>query len=201
MMIFDILQIGAHVGDTFYDPIFKRLSQHSLSALLVEPLPFLMDQLRKNYAGSPADIVFEQSAIADYNGFIDIYHADPARFNYGHDEVVSALGSTSKKQLLKDRMHMRNQEVHTSRVPCMTLTGLISKHSITQVSEVYIDVEGLDIQVMRQLPVEQLRPSLVQFEHKHAEKTDIREQVLRMTAMGYAVEHTREDTIFTKGAG
>jgi hypothetical protein len=43
-----IIQIGAHVGNTSNDPIFNEIDE-TTKIVLVEPVPFLFNQLQTNY--------------------------------------------------------------------------------------------------------------------------------------------------------
>jgi len=40
------IQIGSHVGNTINDPLFNIVDQHT-TLILVEPVPFLFEQLKK----------------------------------------------------------------------------------------------------------------------------------------------------------
>ena len=43
-----ILQIGSHIGDTINDPIFNNVDE-TTKLFLVEPVPYLFEQLKINY--------------------------------------------------------------------------------------------------------------------------------------------------------
>ena len=47
-MIETIIQIGSHVGKTCNDPIFNVVDNNT-KLILVEPVPFLFEQLKINY--------------------------------------------------------------------------------------------------------------------------------------------------------
>lgn len=63
---FSFVQIGANDG-VRWDPLHDLILKHHLVGLLVEPLPDMFEQLKKNYV-SESQLSFENVAIATENG-------------------------------------------------------------------------------------------------------------------------------------
>ncbi len=75
-----IIQIGSHVGNTINDPIFNYVhlnnSTTSIRLFLIEPVPYLFEQLKKNYnekfGTNNQNIVFINKAVSNFIGEIEM---------------------------------------------------------------------------------------------------------------------------------
>ncbi len=74
---FFFVQVGANVGDTPQDPLYRSVLKYGWHGLLVEPLTHAMEQLRSNYEGCDG-LVFEQCAISDKAGDRTLHFPDEA---------------------------------------------------------------------------------------------------------------------------
>jgi FkbM family methyltransferase len=72
---FFFVQVGANVGDTPQDPLYRSIQKYGWHGLLVEPLTHAMAQLRTNYAGCEG-LLFEQCAISDAEGDRTLHFPD-----------------------------------------------------------------------------------------------------------------------------
>lgn len=122
---FFFVQIGAHVGNTWNDPIFRRLvspvpsvdvpRRRNWRGVLVEPVPHLFRELQKNYAAVPkGQLVFENSAVCDSSLPSQVFYsvsesAQKEIRRYcaiegncritGSDQWISQIGSLHRHQL------------------------------------------------------------------------------------------------------
>jgi hypothetical protein len=94
---FSIVQIGAYVGDTSNDPLYRFLHEvlpgrPQATVVLVEPVAEYFERLKEAYEVLPA-VRLEQVAIAEQDCERPFYRlgVDPAQ--YGHPEWLSQLGS------------------------------------------------------------------------------------------------------------
>lgn len=95
---FSIVQVGAYIGDSPNDPLFKFLckqldaanSNRDAKVVLVEPIREYFDQLRENYS-NVANIEFENIAIAEMDGEMEMYRLDVNPTDYGYPEWLTQL--------------------------------------------------------------------------------------------------------------
>jgi len=84
------VQIGAHVGRTRGDPLFPYSYKYGWSGVLVEPLPFIFNELVRNYYNPnatsftpkgeperPWTVAFENAALCDEVGTAEFEYVDP----------------------------------------------------------------------------------------------------------------------------
>lgn len=86
-----IIQIGSHVGNTCNDPIFNTINDNNTKLILVEPVPYLFEELKKNYREkypNNKNIFFINKAISNFIGEIEMTIPSEKmifqNFHYGH---------------------------------------------------------------------------------------------------------------------
>src|SRR6266700_5808911 len=74
------VQIGANDG-MHGDPLRSLILKHaSWGGILVEPVPYAFERLKKNYAGR-SNLHFENVAVSDCAGFMPFYYVSEAALN------------------------------------------------------------------------------------------------------------------------
>eukprot|EP00938_MAST-03A_sp_MAST-3A-sp1_P004802 g4802.t1 len=123
---FFFVQIGAHVGNTWNDPIYHRLMKpipdvdiphrKNWRGILVEPVPHLFRKLQENYANVPkGQLLFENSAICDRTGPGHTFYSITERVQQavksyceeegnqcllsGTAQIISQIGSLDREHL------------------------------------------------------------------------------------------------------
>lgn len=220
---FFVLQIGAHVGNTPNDPVFRHLvgepgdSQNSSPAagkqppwhaLLVEPLPHLVQQLQANYRSAAAQgrVQFAAVAVCDEAGSQPFYHVAPNTAEAGvraaaESDAVSPTQLGSLLQATVSRAAIPDgYTVVTSHVQCFTLRQLLQQYRVAAASVDYlqVDCEGYDWRIVRTAVREVgLHPALVRMESKHLDDTDMAAAWRELTQVhGYrCAELGSEDTV------
>src|SRR5882672_10107810 len=132
-----VLQIGAMDGVRF-DLLHAHLIKGGWRGLLVEPLPDMIEKLRQTYAAH-TELVTENCAIANHDGIMTLYRADPAAIEAGILPETS-LGMTSA---FKDR-GLPQDYTQPIEVPCFPLQRVLDRHNVTAINLVVIDTEGAD---------------------------------------------------------
>ena len=215
---FCIIQIGANVGNTPEDPLYRFLGEElaSLSpeqrdrskVILVEPVKACFDRLRENYAGLPC-VRFEQAAVAETSDPRDFFslNTDPAE--YGYPTWLSGLGSLRPDRMtsLWDRYEKHHGEERyeelrrfyfdhrvVEQVPCMTFHELIDRHAVEAVDLLQIDAEGYDYRILRTIDFTHIRPAFINYERVllHDDEAACRRM---MTDAGYALADCGQDTL------
>ena len=165
------LQIGANDGEQ-RDPLRAEILGREWSGVLIEPVPFVFERLRRNYAGIQR-VRLLNLAVADHDGHVPLYHLaesdDPSLPRW-----YDALGSLRREVVARHREFIPDIEdrLVTTDVPCVTPSTLVDRYELGKVDVVQIDTEGFDYEILRRLPFDRLDPSLVIYEHHHLTDSD-----------------------------
>lgn len=159
------LSIGAMDGVTF-DDFAGYISMYNFPTLFVEPMAEMFRRLTENIKGDKHK--FENSAISDYDGEIEMLSIDTNVIDqklihecfYGMSAVYppkNGLGSEGDRATVE-------KYGYKLKVPCLTLESLLKKHNITSIDVFKTDVEGHDWHIFKQLDLEKYRPKLIYLE-------------------------------------
>lgn len=165
------VQIGANDGKQ-RDPLRAQILACDWSGVLIEPVPFVFERLRRNYAGVDR-VRLLNLAVADHDGHVALHHLaesdDPSLPRW-----YDALGSLRRDVVARHRQFIPDIEdrIVTTEVPCLTPSSLVEQHEIGPVDVVQIDTEGYDYEILRRLPMDRLEPALVIYEHHHLSSAD-----------------------------
>jgi FkbM family methyltransferase len=198
-MHLDYLQIGANIGDTGGDPIFKLLKETD-AAILIEPVTWLYETLVTNYKRRIPNnnFIFLNIAISDHDGHLNLYV--PSRKNdFGAFPCyIPELASVNSGHIEHHCSH--GILVDTINVECKTLNSLIVLHNIESISNLVIDTEGHDVPILMNLDLTNIKPNNIYFENRHTDGADKRGEkytllINRLKDNGYrVVDETGGDT-------
>ena len=168
------IEIGSNDGEQ-HDHLQPWIRSSGWTGLMVEPVPYVFERLRRNYGGLER-ITFENVAIADRDGRLPFYHlreADPEE----RDRLPSwydGIGSLSRANVLAHRRHIPDigERIVRSEVPCLAFESLCRRHDVTTVDLLVVDAEGYDAEILRHIDFSARRPRLVVYEHFHLEPDD-----------------------------
>ncbi|MGP0067390.1 MAG: FkbM family methyltransferase [Isosphaeraceae bacterium] len=184
---FFFVQIGANDG-VCVDPIRKYVIKSHWRGLLVEPVPHLFRKLVENYRDE-TELVFENVAIAPQDGVMSLYTVD----GVAPDFYMYGLASFDKNHLRK--YLPKNFPIKELKVPTLSLATLLSKHSVTKIDLLQIDVEGYDYEIIKMIDFETIKPKIINFENEHINKIDLSECYGLLAAHGYDLATSGADTI------
>jgi FkbM family methyltransferase len=192
------IQVGSNNGVTG-DPIHTFIQQYGWKGVLVEPVPYLFEELVKNYQSYAGSLIFENSAIGNQDGRLPFYRlqkSDKPDLPVWYDQ----LGSFNKEVIWRHRSAIPHFDelVMEDNVNTMTFESLIRKHNISKTDLLHIDTEGYDYEVLKGTPLVKLGIELVMFEHVHLSDSDYRcaLNLLRKQGFVYGINYT--DTIAVK---
>lgn len=172
-MFLNILQIGAFTGNDDVHDIIRNEPQ--INALLIEPVPWNFDILKRNYSDvkNLNRIIFDDIVINTYDGecqFNCIEHTD-YKYNDTSNKKNWALEISSLKfDLIKDHsVFLKKNEFKykTLNLKCLTPSSLLKKYNITDIELLKIDAEGFDYEILMNWPFDIIKPKYVQFETAH----------------------------------
>ncbi len=168
-----VLQIGSNDGKSD-DPIFSILQrQDSWRALLVEPVPYLFERLKQNYARNNR-VQFANVAVAEKSTTSVFYYLDgSAKLSLPALPIWSdQLGSFDKKHITKHLGAVVEPFIKSLEIPAVSLSTLLEQHAVSRIDVLHIDTEGYDWKILQQLNLKRFRPKVILFEYKHLQENE-----------------------------
>ncbi|MEM1318952.1 MAG: FkbM family methyltransferase [Bacteroidota bacterium] len=168
-----LVQIGSNDGKTG-DPLYPLLQKHpSWKALFVEPVPYVFEQLRKNYPDHQR-FRFENVAI-NKGEQLSFHWVDPkARDTYPDLPYwFDQLGSFDKQHILKHFDGKLAPFIISKELEGIPLPTLFERNQVQQIDILHIDTEGYDWTILSQLDLAQHRPKFILYEHNHLSSADL----------------------------
>ncbi len=164
-----VVDVGANAG-IFSLPIAKGAGTNA-RFLMIEPNPEMLARLRANIAlNGLADVVVEEAAIGDEEGRANLF------FSPNGNPGEARLGVSF------------SEDAGGIDVPVVTLPGLATKHELTEIDLLKVDVEGMEDRViLPALQDDRLTVRRIYFEDSHSEhwNADI---VSELKKSGYSEE-------------
>lgn len=201
-----LVQIGAFIGATDNDPIYRFLqetkdSKTRLQAVLVEPVKEFFEQLKENYRGLRG-VSFENVAIAKTFGPQRFYRLGVDPVAYGFPAWLSQLGSLKEERMTimwdscersEDckNFYLKHRVVDT--IDCITSDILFEKHGIKDLDLLQIDAEGYDFEILSSIDFEKVRPTFINYERMLLGEKEPECRAM-MRAAGYRLIDYQQDT-------
>ena len=160
-----IIQIGSHVGNTCNDPIFN-IVDNTTKLILVEPVPFLFEQLKYNYTNkfiNNQNIIFINKAASNFIGEIEMTIPSPKNDFSKFPFWASQLASVNPEHAIG---HINNLLVEKITVKTTTINEIVKEYAITQIDLLHTDTEGHDYTILMDYNFK-IKPKIIMFEHKH----------------------------------
>jgi len=163
---FFFVNIGANDGVS-NDPIYPFLRKYGWSGIAVDPLGYVCDELRRNYAQFER-VVVEQAAIS----------STPQPFYFIAPDATDAsfirqIGSMHRDYIEKTIAMQRLYEfqgpvrvglehaIQQVEVPCLTFEQLLTKHAVQRIDFLNIDAEQSDFDILMMIDFTRWRPSIL----------------------------------------
>jgi FkbM family methyltransferase len=178
-----VLQVGACDGTT-NDPIYHFIVKGAAKAVLLEPNPFAFVRLQRTYA-SLANARLIEVAIGDHDGEAYLYRIKQTDKLDSEVDITLQVASFSRKHL--EKHGARPDTIERIRVPCRTLSSLVTELGLTKIDLLQIDAEGFDAAVVRMALNLPLRPDCISFEHVHLATSDRGPLFDSLKASGYCL--------------
>lgn len=206
---FSVIQIGAFIGNTDNDPLFRTLGERLREVhgklIVIEPVRTFYEKLVENYKGVPG-VVFENVAISDHSGPAAFYRLGVDPVAHGYPAWLSQLGSLKEERMtelwdqyeadkrLKD-FYLAHRVQET--VQCITFTELMSRHNLTKVDLLQVDVEGYEFEILRTIDFRKWPVRFVNYECVLLHKGKANAETL-MREWGYRLVDYGQDTFCFK---
>ena len=192
------IQIGSNNGVSA-DPINKLILDNNWHGILIEPIQYLYEELKKNYNSIKNRLVFENCAIANSSGNQKFYRLQKSNLPdlpYWYDQI----GSFNKEVVLKhaDLVPHFDDLLIEENVKAITFGDLINKHSIKNIDLIQIDTEGYDFEILKMIPFSELKVDFIMFENQHLASSDFKKAIKMLKKQGYKIGSQYKDTIAVK---
>jgi len=190
------VQIGSHDGQQ-QDHLRDLIVQHNWTGIMVEPVPYVFERLRRNY-GHLERITLESVAIGPSDGMVPFYHLadtdDAGR--PGLPIWFDALGSLRRDVVLAHQPYIPDIEerlVETA-VPCLTFDSLCRRHGVDAIDILLTDTEGYDYEILRCVDFSCVRPKMIIYESLHLSELEKAACVEYLEGFGYRTQAYWHDT-------
>ena len=187
------VQIGSCDGKT-NDPLHDVVRSQQWSGVLVEPVPWLFEQLVSNYEGVPG-LHFFQVAVGGGEGPMTMHSVDPRP---GDPHWVAQLTSFDRDVVLSHAYALPDLEsrIFAVEVRSRTVQSLIAEAGLSTVDVLHIDAEGFDDHIIRHLPLTApWAPQFLIFEKKHLSATRYTDLKKHLREAGYTVVNLSPDEL------
>lgn len=159
------IQVGANNG-VRWDPLRDLIRRHHLPGLLIEPLPDIFDELKKNYELEP-QLLFEGAALAKEDGFHTLFRVKADAPVGDWAQGIASFNKAHLENHLKSETDEYEQWIEDVTVPTISVHSLLLKHSITKIALLQIDTEGYDFEILKMFFEAGILPDIVNFERVH----------------------------------
>lgn len=187
-----VIEIGANDGQVS-DPLFPFLNAHQVNAVLVEPVPYLFDMLRRNYR-EKEHFQFLNLALDTESGTRTLYYFDAP---HNRQELLETawgmgLGSFNRNHYQMSEDFRREFLAHQKslEVGCITFDDLAMRCGIPRdVDILQIDIEGHDCRLIPSIDFARLRPHHIIYENRCSPAAEKDACELFLFENGYEVTH------------
>ena len=189
-----IVQIGANDGVT-NDPIGELVLNRPgrIRGLLIEPQRGAFHRLSQRYGDAP-NIVCLRAAIAGKPGTRRLYSVNRStvaeKLPGGVSDGIGSFDRQHVETILRSRAPgLPPQDINVliteETVPAITLLDALSEADIDEPDVLLVDTEGCDADIVHGALDAEVRPALIQYEHKHLTNTARRSVSKRLMRNGY----------------
>lgn len=190
------VEIGSNDGEQ-HDHLRPFILELGWRGIMVEPVPYVFERLRRNYADAPG-VILENTAMADRDGEVEFHYLVDATEEERRalPDWYDGIGSLSRDFILGHAKHMPDIEnrIVSESVPALTFSSLCERHGVESVDIVVVDTEGYDREILRTIDFGRWRPELLLYEHFHLSPNDRREALTAMDEAGYSTMEEHFDT-------
>jgi FkbM family methyltransferase len=156
-----IIQIGANNGkDNVFDFINENKNSLEL-AILIEPIPFIIDELKVQYKDIN-NIVVENIAITDDENLeqMTLYYLGDSNYE---------VSSFSKSHVITHKPLGSSFPLESLEVSCLTINKIMNKYDLEIIDYLFIDTEGLDVHIIASIDFTKYKIKNIIFEAVHTD--------------------------------
>jgi len=167
----NIVQLGTNVAYDSLTPIIFKNKEKIEKFIAVEPLDAHHKSINECYKNIP-QLILENYVVTtkDTDELIKFYyHLDDAP-QYG-------IATTNKQHILNhawcNSLLGNEERIVELKLSQISLNTLLKKHNLNEIEFLFIDVEGLDADLIKSIDFESFDIKYIIFEHLHIDNNDI----------------------------
>jgi FkbM family methyltransferase len=191
------LEVGSNDGEQ-HDHLRPYILSLPWRGVMVEPVPYVFERLRRNYGELEDRIALENVAVGERDGTLPFWYLRPP----AHDERESlpdwydGVGSFSRETILDhaDAIPDLEERLVCAQVPSLTFDSLCKRHGLTELNLLLMDTEGWDWEILKDVDLDVYRPEILVYEHYHLAPSDRMAARRRLEDAGYATMEEGFDT-------
>lgn len=188
------VKVGANDGISG-DPCSDILLANSnWRGLLIEPVPYCCDRLRKNFSDA-SRFSIAQVAIGPIEGKRTFYYVGQSASENlpALPPWYDQLGSFNKNHIVKRFGLEIAPYIVESEVTTCTLPDVLAQYKIGQVDLLHVDTEGYDLEILKMVDFERCVPQVIFIEHRHLSRENRREMLRVLRKNNYLVRDCGHD--------
>ena len=181
----DVLQVGAHVGDSPGDPVYGWLRHHAapwVRAVLIEPMRASFETLVKNYVGAAARVSYVHGAVVGRERrplvFYEPRRCDAPYLDAGNDgrcvvgfETSTLIASTNWTFVYHGARWIVDPPaappIARRQVAGLDWRSILEAHGASAVGVLVVDAEAMDCDLVASFPFDVAVPDVIVFEQGH----------------------------------
>lgn len=199
---FQMVNVGSCDGVLFDDVTPWLHHIPNSRAVLVEPIPYNVERLRKNYPDT-ARFIIEPIAVTAEPGAITVKTFDPKAIENGTIPIeFIGCSSVSDTNLMSGKNAWGEDDPNFPKyapylkeisVPSDTLQSVLDRNGVEYIDAFLVDCEGADWIVFDQLDLTRYRPGMIKIEIGALSPVDVGNVVVKLKTAGYDVGLYAED--------
>lgn len=192
------IQIGSNNGVN-RDPLHHYVMNMKWNGILVEPVHYIYEELKRNYRNAQGVLNYENCAIGNASGEKPFYRLKKGDFNdlpTWYDQIGSLNAEIISKY--KNLPHF-NELFFEDKVIVKRFDEIIQKYEISKVDVLHIDTEGNDYEIIQSIDFDKVYVGVILFEHIHMNDNEYRSCIIKLKKNGYLVRtQNGSDTLAIK---
>lgn len=179
-----IVQFGTNTGDDHVKNLCEHLTLENINKIvLVEPFDFHNKSILENYENFKNRIQIHNIAI------VDKLDNDSVIMYYSENNVDYGVTSTDKQHIIKHYWLKETENtLHSFDVKCKNVNIFLSENNLFEIDYLFIDIEGLDLSIIRELDFDKFNIKRIVVEICHVKKPFKLTSILLHN--GYHVDNT-----------
>lgn len=161
-----LLDIGANDGRTISNSLL--FIENGWSGVLVEASPIAFDKLKKEHENNK-DVYCLKKCLSDTNGEVTFYHNED-HFGVGDTDLLSTIVPSNYMD------SSRSFKFSSFTVECFDFETFYKDLPIKFFNYISIDIEGMDLIVLKQMNLSKLKTELIIIEYNNVQS--IKDEIL-----------------------
>lgn len=192
----NVIQVGSNDGIS-NDPLRKYITKNQWNAILIEPVPLIYQKLAENYKEFQR-VRTLNIAVSNEGNQLDFYSvSNKAKQELG-DRVpdwYDQLGSFIKSNIENHLNGILIPYIEKIEVKVKTLDQIYADSNFNKLNVLHIDAEGYDLEVLKSIQIEKIRPNILIFEHKHLRVLEKISVINHLERIDYKIKIFHDDVV------